>query len=132
MAELATVARPYAEAAFRLGLENNNLERWSDMLQLIDAVVSDHEIASRIGDPNVSEGALEGVILGSLGERLDGMGRNFVQALIANGRLEVVSEIKVQYDELRREHEGVLEATIISAMPVSDDQVRALVSALET
>ena len=131
MAELATIARPYAEAAFRLALENNSLERWSDMLQLIDAVVSDEAIASRLGDPNLAAGALEGVILGSLGERLDGQGRNFVQALIANGRLEVVSEIKAQYDELKREHEGTLEATIVSAMPMGDEQLRPLVAALE-
>src|SRR5215204_5855708 len=108
MAELATVARPYAEAAFRLGVENNALERWSDMLQLVDAVVSNESVGSRIGDPNVAEGALESLILGSLGERLDGHGRNFVQVLIANGRLDLISEVRSQYEELRREHEGVL------------------------
>ena len=132
MAELATIARPYAEAAFRLALENNSLERWSDMLQLIDAVVSDEAIASRIGDPNLAADALEGVILGSLGERLDGQGRNFVQALIENGRLDVVSEIKAQFAELKREHEGTLEATIVSAMPMGDEQLRPLVAALES
>ena len=131
MAEVATIARPYAEAAFKLALEGNSLQRWSDMLQLVDAVVSDEKIASRIGDPNVAEGALEGVILGSLGERLDGHGRNFVQALIANGRLHLVGEMRAQYEELRREHEGVVEARIVSAMPMGDEQVRPLVSALE-
>ena len=131
MAELATIARPYAEAAFRLALETKGLERWSDMLQLVDGVVSDEAIAKRIGDPNVAEGALEGVILGALGERLDGQGRNFVQVLIQNGRLDVVSEVRAHYDELRRQHEGVLEARIVSAMPMGDEQVRPLVSALE-
>ena len=73
MAELATIARPYAEAAYRLAHETDGgLQRWSDMLGLLEAVVTDEAIASRIGDPNVADKALEGVILGSLGERLDG------------------------------------------------------------
>ena len=131
MAELATIARPYAEAAFRIALESEGLDRWSDTLQLLDAAVSDEALASRLHDPNVSNEALEGVLLGALGERLDGPGRNFVQVLIQNGRLDLVREIKAQYDELKREHLGVLEARIVSAMPMNDDQVRPLVSALE-
>jgi F-type H+-transporting ATPase subunit delta len=132
MAELATIARPYAEAAFKLALETDGgITRWSDTLQLLDAAVADDGLGSRIGDPNVSDAALESVILGAFGERLDGQGRNFVQVLISNGRLDLVREIKAQYDELRREHEGVLEARIVSAMPMDDAQMRPLVAALE-
>ena len=131
MAELATIARPYAEAAFRLALEGSALQHWSDMLELIEAVVSDEQVASRIGDPNVNEHGLESLILGSLGDRLDGSGRNFVQVLVQNGRLQVVPQIRGLYEELKRDHEGVLEAKIISALPVGDDQVRPLLDALE-
>lgn len=132
MAELATVARPYAEAAFRLAVERGNSAQWSDMLGLINGIVHDEQFASRIGDPNVNEGALEALILGALGERLDGNGRNFVQVLIQNGRLELVGQIRELYEELRRKHEGVVEATIVSALPISDEQIKSLVTALET
>jgi F-type H+-transporting ATPase subunit delta len=64
MAELATIARPYAEAAFRIALEGNGLERWSDTLALLDAAVSDEALAPRLQDPNVSDAALESVLLG--------------------------------------------------------------------
>ncbi len=131
MAQLVTVARPYAEAAFRLALESGNLARWSDMLELIEAVARDGNVAKRIGDPNVDERALEGVILGALGDRLDGHGRNLVQVLIHNGRLELITHLRALYERLRREHEGVLEAKFISALPMTDDQVRPLVQALE-
>ncbi|HYC44563.1 MAG TPA: F0F1 ATP synthase subunit delta [Burkholderiales bacterium] len=131
MAEPATIARPYSEAAFRLALENGKLQQWSEMLELIDAVVSDENVASRIGDPNVGEQALEGLILGILGERLDGHGRNLVQVLVQNGRLDLVPHIRGLYDALRRDHEGVVEARIISAMPIGDEQVRPLLAALE-
>ena len=102
MAELITIARPYAEAAYRLALEGNALERWSDMLAMLDTVVSDENVASRIGDPNVEAQALEGLILGALGERLDGQGRNLVQVLIDNGRLDLVPEMRAQFEALKR------------------------------
>lgn len=131
MAELATIARPYAEAAFRLALENQSLQGWSDMLALVEAVVRDEQIAARIGDPNVDDQNLESAILGILGDRVDGHGRNFVQVLVANDRLELVPQIRALFDELRREHEGVVEARIVSALPLSDEQVQPLVGALE-
>ena len=132
MAELVTIARPYAEAAFRLALEGGRLGQWADMLALVEGVVSDEQVATRIGDPNLDEGALERLILGALGDRLDGQGRNLVQVLVANRRLELVPQIRALFDELKRENEGVLEATIISALPVTDEQVKPLLAALET
>ena len=131
MAELVTVARPYAEAAFRLAGEQGNAQRWSEMLELLEAVVNDEAVASRLGDPNFDDRAMEGLILGTLGERLDGNGRNLVQILIQNGRLDLVSHVRSLYEELRREQEGVLEAKIFSAMHVDDEQYRQLVATLE-
>ena len=131
MAELATVARPYAEAAFRLGLESGNLAQWSDMLAMIDTIVRDEQFAKYIGDPNTHEGSLEALILGALGEKLDGKGRNLVQVLVQNRRLELVPHIVTLYEELRREHEGTVEAKIISALPIADDQLKPLIAALE-
>jgi F-type H+-transporting ATPase subunit delta len=131
MAELATIARPYAEAAFRIAAENQAFSIWSDMLSLIEAVVTDENVRSRIGDPNVDDRALEAFVLGTLGDRLDVGGRNFVQVLIANGRLELIPHIRALYDEMRRGHEGVVEARIISALPMGEEQAQELVRALE-
>jgi F-type H+-transporting ATPase subunit delta len=131
MAELVTVARPYAEAAFRLAREGDALERWSETLALIEAVVTDESIATRIGDPNVEDRALESLILGILGERLDGHGRNLVQVLVQNGRLDLVPHIRELFEAQRREHEGLIEALIISAMPLEDEQVARLRETLE-
>ena len=131
MAELVTVARPYAEAAFKLALESQSLAKWSEMLELIEAVVRDENFAARISDPNVDDRALESMILGTLGDRLDGHARNFVQLMIHNARLALTPHIRTLFEELRREHEGVLEATIISALPLGDDQARQLVAVLE-
>lgn len=131
MAELVTIARPYAEAAFRLAVENRNLAAWSGMLALLESVVADEAIAGSISDPGVDRDALASMLLGAFGEKLDGQGRNFLQVLADNGRLLLMPQIRAGFEELRRESEGVLEARIISALPISDEQVSGLRAALE-
>ena len=132
MAETITIARPYAEAAFKLARENESLGPWSQMLELLDVVVRDEQVTRCIGNPNVTGGQLESLLLGVCGERLDGAGRNFVQLLVQNNRLAVVPEIRALYEQLKLEHEGILEAQIQSAFEIDDAQVAQLVAKLET
>lgn len=131
MAEPVTIARPYAEAAFRLARDSGTLAAWSDMLAMLDAVVADERVRAVVDDPNVTPQALEGLVLGVTGDRLDGAARNLVQVLVQNGRLELLAHIRALYEALRREHEGVLEVRILTALPMSDEQVSGLVARLE-
>jgi F-type H+-transporting ATPase subunit delta len=71
MAELVTIARPYAEAVFKLACEANALAAWSDALANLDSVVGNAEVQVRISDPNVSAQQLEGLVLGVIGDKLD-------------------------------------------------------------
>ncbi len=132
MAETVTIARPYAEAAFKLAREKNQLEAWSETLHLLDLVVQDAAVARCIGDPNVSTEQLQSLILGVCGDKLDAAGRNFVQVLEQNNRLAMLPEIRTMFDALRLEHEGVLEAEIHSAFAIDDAQVAQLVKKLES
>lgn len=130
MAEPVTIARPYAEAVYKLAREQDALAQWSDTLANLDAVVGDARVQALISDPNVSAQQLEELVLGVIG-KLEGTTRNFIQVLVQNGRLELTPHIRGLFENLKREHEGVLEASVISALPVSDDQLRTLVGALE-
>ncbi len=136
MAEPVTIARPYAEAVYKLAREKNALAQWSDALANLDAVVGDARVQAIISDPNVSAQQLEGLVLGVIGDKLDAAvaneARSFMQVLVQNGRLEMTPYIRGVYEGLKREHEGTLEANVISALPISDEQVKALVAALET
>ena len=132
MAETVTIARPYAEAVFRLAREQGDLDRWSQMLHLLEMVVQDEHIARGIGDPNWTGQQLESLVLGVCGEQLDGAGRNFVQVLVHNDRLGVVPAIRALFEELKREQEGVLEAQITSAFALDDEQQSRLVRRLES
>jgi F-type H+-transporting ATPase subunit delta len=54
MAELVTIARPYAEAVFRIALENKALAAWSERLSLLSAIATDEQMRSCIGNPELS------------------------------------------------------------------------------
>lgn len=131
MAEPVTVARPYAEAVFKLASEGNALVNWSDALANIDGVVADARVQACISDPKVSAQQLEGLVLGVVGDKLSGDARNFVQVLVQNNRLDLMPLIRAHYEALKRDKEGVLEAKIVSAMKMNDDQVKQLVAQLE-
>ena len=117
---------------FKLACEGNALPAWSDALANIDGVVADVRVQACISDPKVSAQQLEGLVLGVLGDKLSGDARNFVQVLVQNNRLDSMSLIRAHYESLKREEEGVLEAKIVSALKMSDDQVRQLVAQLES
>ncbi len=131
MAELVTIARPYAEAVFRVAKEGNAFAEWSRTLALCAAVVRDPQMAALIADPNVPRETLARVLMGVCGGDLSEPARNFLQVLIDNDRLAVLPQIAQLFEELRREHENEVEAEIASAFPLSEAQVTELVAGLE-
>lgn len=130
-AELSTLARPYAEAVFRLADEQGKLAGWSQALAELAAVAADARVRSALGDPNLPAATLAGLFISILAGRLSAEAENFVRVLAENGRLEVLPEIRVQYETLRNEREGVLEAEVFSAFELDEGQVADLVGRLE-
>lgn len=130
MAELVTIARPYAEAIFALAKERNELSEWSDMLTLLVTVFDDTRIQSAIANPKVTKADIEKLILAVCGEQIDANARNFIQLLVENGRLSAVAEIRRIFDLLKSEDEGVVEAQISSAFPLEGQQLEKIVSLL--
>jgi F-type H+-transporting ATPase subunit delta len=131
MAELTTIARPYAEAAFRLAQEGNALPVWSQMLRLVSSVVADPRIAAALDNPRLSAADKESLLLSVVGEGLDPQGRNFVRVLVESDRIGVLPQIAMLFEELRNSAEGVAKALIESAFPLSDAQTSELTTALE-
>lgn len=131
MAEIRTIARPYAEAVFRLAKANNTLPAWSDMLTLMAGVAVDERIRGLIGNPRFSVRQLVDVFLGICGDRLSSEGRNFILLLAEGGRVELLPEVSSLFEQLKARHEGVLEAKIYSAFEMSDVQLKDLVANLE-
>lgn len=131
MAELVTIARPYAEAVFRLAKDDNTFDDWSRMLQMAAAVAQDAQMVALIADPKVGAGDVSRVFLGVCGAALTEAGKNFVKVLIENDRLAVLPQIANLFEVLKREQQNEVEAVISSALPLDAAQVQALVVGLE-
>jgi F-type H+-transporting ATPase subunit delta len=131
MAEPSTVARPYAEAAFKLADESGALGKWSEMLAALALVGADARVRAAVADPNLSDARAAGLFLSILSGRLSGEAENFVRVLAQNGRLGLLSEIQAQFEVLKNERERVLEAEVHSAFELSSAQLAELVQRLE-
>jgi F-type H+-transporting ATPase subunit delta len=131
MAEPSTVARPYAEAVFRLADASGSLAKWDDMLGALAAVAADPRVGGAIKDPNRSDAQVAGIFISILSGRLTGDAENLVRVLAENSRLELLPEIRAQFELLKNEREGVVEAEVQSAFELTEAQVSDLVSRLE-
>ena len=131
MAELITIARPYAEAAFRIAQENRAFAAWSEMLSLVSAVAADARVAAALDDPKLTAADKEALLLSICGDRLDPLGRNFVHALVDAKRVAVLPQIVELFEALRNDAEGVAKAEIASAFPLTDTELADLKASLE-
>ena len=129
MAESQTIARPYAEAAFKIARELDALPSWSDALSRLAVIVADETARELVGNPRVSAEAVATVLADAAGQ-LSAEQRNFVRVLADNERLSVLREIANQFETLRNSLEGVVEAQVSSAFPLSEQQLAEIVVTL--
>jgi F-type H+-transporting ATPase subunit delta len=132
MAELATIARPYAEAVFRVA-SSGDLASWSALMSEMAQVASHPDVKQFAANPKVSDQQVADTFL-SLLKSGTGSGpeaRNFVAMLAENGRLTLLPEIAEQFHALKNAREGAADAEITSAFEMSDAQVKDLVATLE-
>ncbi len=130
MAETATLARPYANAAFDLAKERTRLPQWSRMLRLLAATVATAEAQALIGAPALPGEAKAHKLIDLLGDELDDGGRRFVHVLAENKRLELLPQIAEQYEVRKAEAEKVLEVEVVAAVELTDAQREAYAAAL--
>ena len=135
MAELSTIARPYAHAML-LALQDTKKgpEEAADLAAVLDGiaqVVTTSELVSVIGDPKLSSEQIYDLIVAGLGQaKLPEEAANLLKVVVENGRLEAVPEIARQFRELKNQSEGVADAYIESAMPMTQAEVDDLVAGL--
>jgi len=131
MAEISTVARPYAEAAFRAAVEKNALAPVADSLALAAAIARDEQMHSALGNPNVSAQQKKDLFAAAGSGRIDPLVGNLLSILVDGHREVLIGSISEQFEALKHEHEKVVRARITSAQPLTEAQRAEIVSALE-
>jgi len=131
MAENVTLARPYAEAAFRIAQEAKQLDAWLNALSGMAAVLADKDMRALIDNPRVATSTVTSLIQEVAGKDFSAEQKNFVQLLAEGDRLTVLPEICELFAELKNGEEGVKEAQITSAFPIDSAALGNLVADLE-
>jgi F-type H+-transporting ATPase subunit delta len=131
MAELTTIARPYAKAAFVFAKEHDALEQWEKMLGLAAAVAGDASMRAYLDQPELDDATKVSAVAEVCGDELDESARNFVAQLTQNKRLPLLPIILQLFHELLAEQQQFTDVEMISAFELDDAATDKLVAALK-
>jgi F-type H+-transporting ATPase subunit delta len=130
MAELATLARPYAEALFDVA-SKGDLAAVTQQVNALAAVTSDDQLRQFADSPKVDNAQVFDLIKSVVPVALSTSVENLLRAIIDNGRLTVLPEIAAQFHTLANKGAGVSDATVYSAFPIEAGRLADVVSTLE-
>ncbi len=131
MAELITLARPYARAVFETALQDGALDKWSDMIALSAAVSGEAEVSSLLSSPSLSCEQIAEAFIAVCGDALDDKARNFVSLLAENKRLVLLAEISTLFENLKANQEMSVDVEITTAFEISSGVSNKLAQALK-
>ena len=127
----AALARPYARAVFELAKSQGEFKRWSDSLSLMAAVVSDDTMASLLENPQLTRSGAGDLVIRACGEDISDGEKNLLGMLADNDRLAELPMIAALYQKFCDEAAGTVEAEVVSAQPLSEEQKNAIAGALK-
>ena len=126
MSELATLARPYAQAIFEIAQAEKGFPETSQQLGLVSIIVSEKKFANLIGHPKFPADKMADAIVDLLGETAIPHCNNFIRVLAVNGRLPLLPEIAAQFEHLRANAENRLDVQVTSAHTLDEAQQQQL------
>lgn len=130
MAELATVARPYAEALFRVA-QQGNLAAWSDLVSELGQIGANPDLQAFARNPKVAGSQIVDAIASLVKAPFTPEARNFLNALVENDRVSLLPLIAAQFAELKNAQEGAADAVVVSAFEIAPAQLAELAKTLE-
>ncbi|MEF1171484.1 F0F1 ATP synthase subunit delta [Vibrio sinaloensis] len=131
MADMTTIARPYAKAAFDFAVEKGQLDQWGQMLSFAAEVANNEQIHELLTS-SMSADKLAEVFVAVCGEQVDEFGQNLIKVMAENGRLQALPDVCAEFLLLKQEHEKEITVEVTSATELSDQQKADISSKLET
>jgi len=130
MAELSTLARPYARAAFEYAAQAGELQSWSESLSTAGSVAQQSNVVDLLSSPSVTAQQQATALIEICGDALDEKGQNFLTVLSENHRLQLLPEISLQFDILKANREKSVDVELIAAHELDAEQQQKLSEAL--
>lgn len=129
MSEPITIARPYSKAAYEVACDHDTVVAWSKALVAIEKWLAGDTARRVVNHPLLTASRIAGIVIGAI-DGLDTQMQNFVYLLAANRRVTLIPHIAALFEEYRAQSEKRIDAQVISAMPLSDEQQRSLTETL--
>lgn len=131
MSELATLARPYAEAAFKRAKETGNSQEWSDALAFLSVAIQDTDLSAIINNPKVSEERLVQLMQEICQDQVKGEGLNLLKLLVENSRLYLAPQIAELFESYKAEDEGYVDVDVVTAYALTKAEEQSFASSLK-
>jgi len=122
MAELATLARPYADAVFKLAKESEDFDNWSANLVFFAQIVQDPLMANIVANPRIDKVTLTKILLDLCDTHVNEVGKNLIRLLVDNDKVRVIPHIATQFEQLKANYQGYVKVEIISTYAVKPPQ----------
>ena len=120
MAELSTLARPYAKAAFEYARDNNALAQWSEQLATAAAVSLDSALVAVLNNPAKTAEQQAMTLTDVCGDSLAGEVRNYIAILASNKRIALLPEIYSLFELYKANQEKTVDVDVVSAFELAD------------
>lgn len=134
MAELSTIARPYAEGLWQALTEHKTsaakIAKIGQVLESLADMAKDPQVSELVRDPKLTDDQIFEAVTGALGKGLSPELSGLIRVVIENGRLEALPEIAAQYRTLKNESEGVADAYIETAFPLDQKELEKVLGDL--
>lgn len=130
MAELTTLARPYARAAFEVAQSDGQLQPWLEALASAAAISSHAKVKALLASPGLTANQKSAAIVDVLGKISTPKFGNFLASLADNKRLPLLPFIRDLFVAMKSQHEKAVEVEVSTAYPISDDLIKKLIKAL--
>lgn len=131
MAETTTLARPYAKAVFELADAKKAVQQWSDDLAVLSLVAKDPQMSKALAHPGLGSDMKADLVVDTCGQKLSKDGINLVKVLADTGRLALLPEISVLFEEHKALLESTVDVTVETAFEIEAEQQKKLQEALQ-
>lgn len=131
MAELSTLARPYAEAVFKRAKQTNSAKAWSEALLFLSTMVQDQELSAIISNPRVAKEKITQLLLDICQDQIDDEAKNLLKMLIENGKLKLLPVISTLFEELKADDEGYVNVDLYTAFSLTKAEQSKYIAMLE-
>ena len=131
MIEPTTLARPYARAAFEHARAAGDLAAWQAALSELAAITAEPKVAAAMGDPNQTAAQRAATLSGLAGDVVPSAVANLLAIMADNGRLSLLPEVAMLFDQLKQAVESTVAVHVTSAYPLSDAETQQLAETMQ-